>query len=112
MARIVTKYALTSGAQTAIPAQTYARKVLIQEDESGPPAGIKITWPNGIVAEYAPSQQPVVIENPGGGAGPFVGVPASQPDNQSYVGCGINATQYCQVESIGATSVLQVTEEN
>lgn len=112
MGQKVTLTNLTSGANVAIEAQTYARKVRIEEDESGPPAGIVLTWPDGTVAEYSASQQPVVLENPGGGAGPLLGVPASQPANQSYVGAGVNATTYCQAKSIGATSVLRVTEEN
>jgi hypothetical protein len=112
MGQKVTKYALTSGANVAILATAYARKVKIQEDQSGPPAGIVLTWPDGSVAAYTVAEQPVILENAGGGAGPLLGVPASQPAVQSYVGCGINATQYCQAKSVGATSVLQVTEEN
>lgn len=112
MGQKVTKYALTSGANVNIPATTFARKVKIQEDESGTPGGIVLTWPDGSVSAYTVAEQPVIIENPGGGAGPLLGAPALTPANQSYVGCGINATNYCSAKSVGATSVLQVTEEN
>lgn len=112
MGQKVTKYALTSGANTAVTPTIPARKVKIEEDETGPPAGIVITWPDGTVAEYGASQQPVILENPGGGSGPFAWFPAKQPDNQSYVGCGINASMTLQVKSVGATSVLRVTEES
>jgi hypothetical protein len=104
--------ALTSGAFTPITAKTYARKVLIAEDGLVAPGGITVQWPNGNTDTYTPAQQPVVLENPGGGSGGFLGVPADSPAVQSYVGLSRAATVYCSVKSVGATGSLRVTEEN
>lgn len=110
--------AVTSGAFTAITAAAFARFVEIQEDGSGPPAGMIVEmpvraaavdgggWtPDGNPFELAPSQQPFRIGNPGGGSGPLVGQPGGGPYS-------IPATIYCYVKSVGATSAIQVQETN
>lgn len=105
--------ALTSGAYTAITAKAYARKVRIEEDGLAAPAGITVQWPNGNVDTYTPAQQPIILENPGGGAGACIGVPADVPNGgASYVGASRAATVYCNVKSVGATGSLRVTEIN
>jgi len=108
--------AVTSGAYTAINASTFARYVEIEEDGSGPPAGILVEmpvpdgkggWlPNGNPFELTAAQQPLRIGNPGGGAGPFVGAPAGGSSPNAI------ATTYCFIKSVGATSKIQVRETN
>ena len=96
---------VTSGAQVAITANTFARYVEIAEDGSGAAAGLKVTWPNGSVSEYTPAMQPIKIGTQDG-SGPLVGSPSN------YNGMGGSATQYCTVESLGATTVVRVSETN
>lgn len=96
---------VTSGTPVALTAKTFARYVEITEDGSGAAAGLAVTWPNGHVAEYTPAMQPIRIGTQDG-CGPLVGAPAS------YNGMGGAATQYCTVESLGATTEVRVTEWN
>lgn len=117
MSRKITIYAgVTNAAQVAITAKAIARGFRIQEDGSGSAAGLKITWPDGTVAEYAPAQQPIVVGDVlEGGMTPIIGVPAGAM-NPSLPMPGGNtqpaspATQYCTVESMGANTAVQVTE--
>lgn len=102
--------ALTSGAYTPITAKAFARKVTIEEDGLVAPAGITVQWPNGNVDTYTPAQQPIIIANPGGGAGGFVGVPAQATSFPG--GTGPAATLYCNVKSVAATGSLRVSEDN
>lgn len=104
--QVQTPIAVTSAAFTPITAKAFSRYTEIQEDGSGPPAGIIVKWPNGNVVEYLATQQPIRIGNPGGGAGPFVGVPegGSSPN--------ATATVYCSIKAVGATSSIQVSETN
>lgn len=97
--------AVTSGAQTAIIAKTFARYVEIAEDGSGVAAGLKVTWPSGNVSEYTPAMQPIKIGTVDG-SGPLVGCPAN------YNALGGAATQYCQIESMGANTNVRVSEWN
>jgi hypothetical protein len=99
--------AVTSGADIIITAQTWARGVTIQEDGSGAQAGLKVTFPNGNVKNIIPQQQPLVLGQVPPSNGPFVGQPAS-----SVGGGGNAATAYCKVRSLGATTVVAVTEYN
>jgi hypothetical protein len=100
----------TGGAYTNITAATYSRYVEIAEDGSGAAAGLTVKWPNGNVVNYPPSAQPIKIGNPGGGAGPLVGQPG-QPT--SYPGgVAAPATIYCQIKSMGAATVVRVSEDN
>jgi len=93
------------GAPVNITAKAFARGVAIAEDGSGSAAGLTVTWPNGTVAEYPPSQQPIVIGNiTGGGVGPLVGVPAN------YSAVNSPATKYCSIVSMGAATAVRVTE--
>jgi hypothetical protein len=114
-----TPIAVTSGAFTAITASTFARYVEIWEDGAGPPAGMKVQmpvraaasagggWvPDGNTVLLTPAMQPLKIGNPGGGGGPFVGSPAGGPSLNAP------ASIYCYVESVGATSTIQVRETN
>lgn len=109
---------VTSGAFTAIPASAFARYVEIEEDGSGPPAGIIVEmpvraaasagggWiPDGNPFELTTAMQPLRIGNPGGGSGPLVGQPGGGPYS-------IPPTIYCYVKSVGATSAIQVRETN
>lgn len=98
--------AVTSGAFTPITAKAFSRYTEIQEDGSGPPGGIIVLWPNGNTTQYAVTEQPIRIGNPGGGAGPFVGTPAN------FAGHSEPATLYCSIKSVGATSKIQVSETN
>ena len=110
--------AVTSGAYTPITASTFARYVEIEEDGSGPPAGILVEMPvdaaasagggkipDGNPFELTTAMQPLRIGNPGGGAGPFVGSPADSAR-------GALASIYCYIKSVGATSKIQVRETN
>jgi hypothetical protein len=110
--------AVTSGGFTAISATTFSRYVEIEEDGSGPPAGIVVEMPavaaasagGGIIPDgnpftLTPGEQPLRFGNPGGGAGPLVGNPGGGPYS-------IPATVYCFVKSVGATSKIQVRETN
>jgi hypothetical protein len=99
---------VTNGALVAITAKTWARGVTIAEDGSGALAGLVIKMPNGNTINLSPSQQPLVIGVvPPVNGSPLVGQPASS------VGAGGNsATQYCQVESMGATTIVKVVEYN
>ena len=97
--------AVTSAVQVPIVANAFASYVEIAEDGSGSAAGIKVTWPNGNVAEYTTSMQPVTIGSKDHiGRGPHVGCPAN------YNGGGGAATQYCTVESLGANTVVRTSE--
>ena len=98
--------AVTSGGFTQITAKAFSRYTEIQEDGSGPPAGIIVLWPNGNTTQYTVSQQPIRIGNPGGGAGPFVGVPPGGTSPNA------TATLYCSIKSVGASSKIQVSETN
>lgn len=97
--------AVATGAYTPITASTWARYVEIAEDGAAAPGGIRVKWPNGTVDTYTPSMQPVKIGNPSGNTGPFVGAPADAISGRA-------ATQYCQIESVGATSSIRVMEQN
>lgn len=97
--------AVTSSVQVALTAKAFARYVEIAEDGSGSAAGLKVTWPNGSVAEYTPAMQPIKIGKDNG-TGPFVGVPAN------YNGLNGAATQYCTVESMGADTKVRISETN
>ena len=97
--------AVTSAAQVAITAKTFARYVEITEDGSGSAAGLKVTWPKGSVSEYTPAMQPIKIGTVDG-SGPLVGVPAN------YNGAGGAGTQYCTIESMGAATQVRVSETN
>jgi hypothetical protein len=99
---------VTSGTPVAIVAKTWARGVAISEDPTGAAAGLAVTFPNGKTVDYSPAQQPVIIGAvPPTNVGPFVGQPASS------VGAGGNsATQYCTIESLGATTIVKVVEYN
>jgi len=101
-----------SPASVPITAHTFARKASIVEDGSGSAAGLVVTWPNGTVAKYAAGIVIVLGENPGGGAGGLVGIPAGavQPA-AGYLGASAG-TQYCTVQSAGAATVVRLTEEN
>jgi hypothetical protein len=97
--------AVTSAAQVNLVAKIFASYVEIAEDASGSAAGLKVTWPNGSVSEYTPSQQPVTIGSKEHiGRGPLVGAPAN------YNGAGQAGTLYCQVESLGANTYVRVSE--
>jgi hypothetical protein len=102
---------VTSVTPVPIIAKTWARGVTIAEDGSGAQAGLVIKFPNGNTINLQPSQQPLVLGNvPASGgmqSGPFVGMPAS-----SVGGGGNSATQYCTVESMGATTIVKVVEYN
>jgi hypothetical protein len=100
----------TGGAYTNIFAGAFSRYVEIAEDGSGSAAGLTVKWPNGNVDNYPPGAQPIKIGNPGGGAGGLVGVPA-QPTNFPG-GVAPAATLYCQIKSMGAATVVRVTEDN
>ena len=104
---VQTVQAVTSAAQVPIVAKAFASYVEIEEDGSGVGAGLKVTWPNGTVAEYTPAQQPIPIGSKDHeGRGPLVGCPAN------YNGGGGAATQYCTVESLGADTVVRTSEWN
>ena len=99
--------AVTSAAQVSLVAKIFASYVEIAEDGTGSAAGLKVTWPNGNVSEYPPSQQPITIGNKEHiGRGPLVGSPAT------YNGAtaAAPATVYCQVESMGADTKVRVSE--
>lgn len=105
MARKVTLFAgVTPGAFVAIPAQTFARSVEIDEDASGSGSGLIVQWPDGTVANYAPAQLPIHLGNPGGGAGAAVARPAYTT--------GVTAQNYCMVKSLGTTTIVRLTEDN
>ena len=98
--------AVTSAAQVAITAKAFARYAEMSEDASGSAAGLKVTWPNGNVSEYTPSQYPIVLAGTKDSSGPLVGTPLN------YNGPNTAATQYCTVESLGANTYVRVTEIN
>ena len=97
--------AVTSGTPVALTAHTFARYVEIAEDGSGSAAGLAVTWPNGHISEYAPSQQPIKIGTQDG-SGPLVGTPLN------FNGPNTPATQYCTVESLGANTYVRISEFN
>lgn len=98
-------YSVTSAAQVSIVAALFASYVEITEDGSGAAAGLKVTWPNGNVSYYTPAQQPITIGSKEHiGRGPFVGCPANYNRGNGA------ATLYCQVESMGATTEVRVSE--
>jgi hypothetical protein len=96
---------VTSGTPVPIIAKTWARGVTIREDASGVAAGLIVTFPNGKTIEINPGMEPLVIGQVPASNGPFVGMPAS-----SVGGGGNAATIYCTVQSIAATTVVQVIE--
>ena len=99
--------AVTSAAQVNLVAKIFASYVEIAEDGSGVAAGLKVTWPNGSVSEYPPAQQPIKIGSEDHiGRGPFVGTPV----NYNGATYAAPATVYCQVESMGATTAVRVSE--
>jgi hypothetical protein len=100
---------VTSVTPVPIIAKTWARGVTIAEDGSGAQAGLVVKFPNGNTINLQPSQQPLILGNvpAAGHSGSFVGMPAS-----SVGGGGNSATQYCTVESMGATTIVKVVEYN
>jgi len=99
--------AVTSAAQVNLIAKAFASYVEIAEDASGSAAGLKVTWSNGNVSEYSPSQQPITIGSKEHiGRGPLVGTPA----NYNGATPAAPATLYCQVESLGAATAVRVSE--
>ena len=96
---------VTSSVQVPITAKAFARYVEIAEDGSGAAAGLKVTFPNGSVVNYTPAMQPVKIGTQDG-SGPLVGTPAN------FGGTTSAATQYCTIESMGATTIVRVSEWN
>ena len=99
--------AVTSAVQVAMVAKAFASYVEIAEDGSGSQAGLKVTWPNGSVDYYTPAMQPIAIGSKDHiGRGPLVGCPAN------YNGAGQAGTTYCTVESMGADTVVRVSEWN
>jgi hypothetical protein len=97
--------AVTSAAQVNAVAKIFASYVEIAEDGSGSAAGLKVTWPNGNVREYPPSQQPITIGDKAHiGRGPLVGAPAN------YNGANQAGTLYCQIESMGANTAFSISE--
>ena len=99
--------AVTSAAQVNLVAKIFASYAEISEDGSGSAAGLKVTWPNGNVSEYAPSQYPITIGSKEHiGRGPLVGTPA----NYNGAGPAAPATLYCQVESLGGNTYVRVSE--
>ena len=98
---------VTSGSQVAITAKIFASYAEISEDESGAAAGLKVTYPNGSVKNFTPAMQPVTFGDKNHiGRGPLIGTPA----NYNGSGPSAPATQYCQVESLGSTTVVTVSE--
>ena len=102
--------AVTSATYVPITAKAFSRYTEIAEDASVPAAGLLVLWPNGNVDNYAPADQPIKIGNPGGGAGPFVGVPAQASSFPG--GVGPAATVYCNIKSMGANTAVRVSENN
>ena len=97
--------AVTGSPQVSLVAHAFASYVEIEEEGSGTFQGLQVTWPNGDVATYTPEQQPITIGSKEHiGRGPFVGVPAN------YNGGGGTATLYCQVESMGASTAVRISE--
>lgn len=98
---------VTSGANVPIAAKQFASYVEIAEDGSGAAAGLVVTWPNGNVVTYTPSQQPIVIGSKEHiGRGPLVGTPA----NYNGSGPAAPATPYLSVKSVAATTIVRVSE--
>ena len=97
--------AVTSGAYVPLTAKAFARYVEITEDGSGSQAGLSVTWPNGSVDQYTPGMYPIKIGTVDG-SGPLVGTPSN------YNGAGGPATQYCTVKSLGAATLVRVSEYN
>lgn len=98
---------VTSAVQVNLTAKIFASYVEIAEDGSGSAAGLKITWPNGNVSEYTPSQQPITIgDKTHIGRGPLVGTPA----NYNGATYAAPATLYAQVESLGADTKVRISE--
>lgn len=107
-----TNYAgVTSAADVAILATTFARGFQIEEAADGAAAGLQITWPDGTVCQYVVGDEPISAGNVTGfGMGPLIGRP-SQASN--FPGAAaIPATQYCLVRSLGATTKVRCTEFN
>jgi hypothetical protein len=101
------QYAIPAAAQTAIPCTKWARRVEIWEDESGPPGGLTVTYPNGTVATYSPAQQPIILTDKaasGAGSGRFVGRPPQTDGAPLY-----NGDVYVTLEGVAAT-VVNVAE--
>ena len=102
---VQTPQAVTSAVQVSMVAKAFASYAEISEDGSGSQSGLKVTWPNGHVDYYTPAQQPITVGSKEHiGRGPFVGVPAN------YNGAGQAGTTYCTVESMGADTVVRVSE--
>lgn len=98
---------VTSAAQVNVVAEIFASYVEISEDGSGAAAGLKVTWPNGNVVNYTPAQQPITIGSKDHiGRGPLVGTPV----NYNGTGPAAPATLYCQLESMGATTSVRISE--
>lgn len=103
MAQVIqTLVAVTNAAYVAINASTFARYVEIAEDGAAI-GGLKVKWNNGTITTYTAAQQPIKIGNTPLAASALVGVPADANNGRS-------ATQYCQIESVGANSNVRVTE--
>ena len=98
---------VSSGTQVPITAAIFSSYVEIAEDASGAAAGLKVTWPNGSVSEYTPAMQPITIGDKNHiGRGPLQGTPANYNGN-TFAAPG---TQYCQIESLGSTTKVRVSE--
>lgn len=112
MATRETNYAgVTSAADTNIVATTFARGFQIEESQDGVGAGLQITWPDGTVCKYANGDEPISAGNlTGGGSGPLLGAPAQASNFPG--GIGPAAMLYCKVRSLGATTIVRVTEFN
>jgi hypothetical protein len=111
MGNHVKTFAVTSAAYVPITAQTFARYAEIAEDGTGSAAGLIVEFPDGSVGQWLPGQEPIKFQNPGGGAGGFVGTPA-QPGANFAVVIPVPASVYCQVKSAGAATVVRLFEVN
>jgi hypothetical protein len=98
---------VSSSPQVNAVAMIFASYVEIAEDASVALAGLKVTWPNGNVAYYPPAAQPIKIGDKSHiGRGPLVGSPA----NYNGVTPAAPATVYCQLESMGVTTSVRISE--
>jgi hypothetical protein len=98
---------VTSAAQVNAVAKIFASYVEIAEDGGGAAAGLKVTWPNGSVSEYTPAMQPITLGSKEHiGRGPLVGTPV----NYNGTGPAAPATLYCQLESMGTTTSVRISE--
>lgn len=111
---------VTGAAFVSISASIYSNYVKIVEDGSGVAAGLKVKFPSDnftAIYEYA-AGVPIELgtpENTGGpGVAPLLGKPVKtvQVPNAAggYTAVTQAATVYCQVESMGATTVVRVDE--